>query len=490
MSCSGKKINIILIVSDTFRNDLLMEEFEVKNGRRAKVPKIKKLAEESILFSRAYCASFPTVPNRHDLLTGKYTFTYSNWAPLPKEEVVLPQILKKLGYVSMLIGDTPHIFKDGFNYDRGFDGWIWIRGQEDDRFRTDPEKIVLPCKPEKLRNVETTIQHMRNNALRVFEEDWIPAKTSNAAIRWLEKNYNRNFFLYVDFFDPHEPWDPPEYYVERYDPNYEGEKVIYPMYGPSDYLTKEELEHCRAMYAGEATLVDKWIGMILEKVEELGLWENTAMIFTSDHGFYLGEHKLIGKSIIMGNIHGLSPLYEEVAHIPLVLRLPERMMNSKKGLKIDELVQTPDITATILELVGSDYRVGGSSLLPLIKRESSGWREFAISTPSLVHGARGGLRPTITSKDWSLILSSFEEQADEKEYTMIVDGKPRVLKPLGRIDTELFNLKYDKRQEKNLIEDYKEVAIDLKEKFIEMLRKLNTKEEFIKPWLKCRRIDS
>lgn len=486
---SKKRYNVILIVSDTFRNDLLLGEFKVKNGVYARVPNLKKLAEESVLFRRAYCASFPTVPNRHDLLTGKYTFTYSDWAPLPKDEVVLPQIIKELGYVSMLIGDTPHIFKDGFNYDRGFDGWLWIRGQENDRYRTDPESIVLPCKPEKLRSVETTIQHMRNNALRVFEEDWIPAKTSNAAIKWLERNYNRNFFLYVDFFDPHEPWDPPEYYIDQYDPNYKGEKVVYPMYGPSDYLTKEELEHCRAMYAGEASLVDKWIGRILEKVEELGLWSNTALIFTSDHGFYLGEHGLIGKSIVMGDVHGLTPLYEEVAHVPLVLRLPDSMMSTKKGLKLDALVQTPDITATILELTGSNHRVEGSSLLPLIRGESSKLRDFVISTPSIVHGPSGGLRPTITTEDWSLILSSAETQVGKNEYTLIVDGKLRVLKPFGKIDTELYNLERDKQQEKNLIDTHKEVALALKEKFIEMLRKLNTKEELIKPWYRCKKID-
>jgi arylsulfatase A-like enzyme len=486
---SEKKNNIILIISDTFRNDLLLGGFKVKGGIYAEVSNLKKFTEESIFFRRTYCASFPTVPNRHDLLTGKYTFTYSDWAPLPKDEVVLPQILKKLGYVSMLIGDTPHIFKDGFNYDRGFDGWVWIRGQENDRYRTDPENIVLPCNPGKLRNVETTIQHMRNNALRVFEDDWIPARTSNAAVRWLEKNYNRNFFLYIDFFDPHEPWDPLEYYVEQYDPNYKGEKVIYPMYGPSDYLTKEELEHCRAMYAGEATLVDKWIGRILEKVEELGLWDNTALIFTSDHGFYLGEHRLIGKSIIMENVQGLAPLYEEVAHIPLVLRLPDSMMNNKKGLKLDELAQTPDITATILELAGSDYKVEGSSLLPLIRGESSKLRDFVVSTPSLIHGANGGLRPTITSEDWSLILSSVETRVKENEHTMIVDGKLRVLKPFGKIDTELYNIKDDKKQEKNLIYEHKEVAVVLKEKFVELLKKQNTKEEFIRPWLKCKGID-
>ena len=489
----NKPINVILIISDTFRYDCLEGTFTVRN-KCVKVPNLKSLARQSAYFTRAYIASFPTVPNRHDILVGRYTFTYYGWAPLPKNEVVLPEILRKeRGYTSMMIADTPHILKDGFNYDRGFDGWIWIRGQENDRYRTDPIEVKLPCSPEKLRNVDTTIQHLRNNALRQFEEDWIPAKTATEAIRWLERNYKRAFFLYVDFFDPHEPWDPPKWYVDMYDPGYQGEEVIYPVYGPCDYLSKDELEHCRAMYAGEVTLVDHWIGKILEKVDELGLYENTAIIFTSDHGFYLGEHGLIGKSIIMGKYHGSAPLYEEIVHIPLVIRLPD-CIDGGKHIKVDELAQPPDITATILDLAGIDYKkygIQGVSLLPYIKGERKGLREVAISSPPLIHGVSGGLRPTITTKEWALILASAETPALEKvEYTMMVDGVPRILRPFGKIDTELYNLINDPKEEHNVIDEHLDVARRLHKEFIAFLRKLGTNEQYIKPFLNCKRLGS
>ncbi|RLE75246.1 MAG: sulfatase, partial [Thermoprotei archaeon] len=129
-------LNFILVVSDTFRWDLLNGRFKVKEGVYAKTPNLDKLYRESIAFTRAYHASFPTVPNRLDLLTGRFTFTYYDWSPLPRDEVTLPMILRRQGYVSMLIADTPHILKDGYNFDRGFDGWVWIRGQENDRYRT------------------------------------------------------------------------------------------------------------------------------------------------------------------------------------------------------------------------------------------------------------------------------------------------------------------------------------------------------------------
>ncbi|MEM2178273.1 MAG: sulfatase [Candidatus Methanomethylicaceae archaeon] len=490
----SRAINIILIVSDTFRYDLLRENFIVKNNIRAKTPNLDKFSKEAITFNKAYHASFPTVPNRHDLLIGRYTFTYYGWNPLPKDEIVLPQILRSAGYISVLITDTPHILKDGFNYDRGFDAWIWIRGQENDRYRTDPIEVKLPCKPEKLRGTAALIQHMRNNALRRFEEDWIPAKTAMEAVHWLERNYNRHFFLYIDFFDPHEPWDPPKWYIEKYDPNYEGEEVTYPAYGPCDYLTIDELTHCRALYAGEATFVDKWIGLILEKIEELGLFENTAIIFTSDHGFYIGEHGLIGKSIIKGNEHGLAPLYEEVAHIPLIIRLPDAL--NYKGKSIEDLVQTPDITATIIDLakIKQPDFIEGKSLMPLIQGEKIIWRDIAISSPPIYRGAYGGLRVTITNKEYSLILASIKssEEAKKKEDEQIVywvDGLPRKIKPFGKIDTELYNLFKDPKQQENIIENNKDVAISLRNKFIKFLEEMRVDKSIIEPWLKCKIID-
>ncbi|MEM4461727.1 MAG: sulfatase [Candidatus Bathyarchaeia archaeon] len=486
--------NIVLIVSDTFRYDLIHRRFQVKDGVVANLDRVERFSSDSIEFTRAYHASFPTVPNRADLLTGRYTFTYFDWAPLPRDWVTLPIILRKAGYTCMMIADTPHILKDGYNFDRGFDGWIWIRGQENDRYKTSPLDVKLPCSPWKLRSVETTIQHIRNNYGRRYEEDWIPAKTALEAVRWLEENYNRRFFLYVDFFDPHEPWDPPRWYVDMYDPGYEGEEVIYPAYGPCGYLTDKELTHIRAMYAGEATLVDRWVGFLLDKIEELGLLDDTTIIFTSDHGFYLGEHNLIGKSIIMGGYHGLAPLYEEVAHIPLLIRFADKL-GLDGGIKIDALVQTPDITATILELAGIEGKsymdIQGESLLPIVRGERRVIRDIAVSTPSLIKGVRAGLRVTITTDRWSLILAPREGICvEEAEITFIVDGEPRVLKPFGRIDTELYDLRADPRQSVNVLSEEMDVAVDIHRRFIEFLSKLGSSIEVIKPWLKCMGLNS
>lgn len=487
--------NILLIVSDTFRYDLFHGRFHVKNGVKAELNSLEKFCSDSVEFTRAYHASFPTVPNRADLLTGRFTFTYYDWSPMPRDWITLPILLRRSGYTCMMVADTPHILKDGYYFDRGFNGWNWIRGQENDRYRTSPLDVKLPCSPWKLISVETTVQHIRNNYYRRSEDDWIPAKTAIEASHWLEENYERKFFLYVDFFDPHEPWDPPRWYVDMYDPCYEGEEVTYPAYGPCGYLTEDELSHIRAMYVGEATLVDRWIGFLLEKLDKLGLLESTTIIFTSDHGFYLGELGLVGKSIIMGGYHGLTPLYEEVAHIPLIIRFADKL-GLKNGVKVDALVQTPDITATMIELASLDElceaSIQGSSLIPLIKGEKSRVRDIAVSTPSLVRGTLAGLRATITADEWVLILApenSVRGDVEKAEVTFIVDGEPRVLKPFGSITSELYCLKHDPRQEEDMFAENTDIARNMRKQFLEFLRSLNADENVVNPWLKCIGLD-
>ena len=471
-------MNAILIVSDTFRYDHL----GCYGNEWINTPNLDKFAEKSTVFDRAYAASFPTVPHRHDVYTGKYTFTYSDWAPLPKNEIVLPQLLQQAGCVTQLIVDTPHMVKDGFNYDRGFDGWLWIRGQENDRYMTAPTEVKLPCQPGKLRRKGiTTTQYLRNVSNRQSERDYFVAQTMTAAAKWLELNHDqhKSFFLHVDTFDPHEPWDPPRWYVDMYDSGYEGKEVIYPVYGPCNYLTAEELKHCRALYAGEVTLVDRWVGMLLKKITDLGLLDDTSVIFTSDHGFYHGEHGLIGKSVIAPMVGGSCPLYEEVAHVPLVGYLPD----ADGGEHCQALVQPPDLTATILELMGAKKQdsMQGKSLLPLLRGEEVAWRDFAVTSPSIIHGPVSGQRITVTTKEWVLIYSGQVDEAlaDNPGRRM---NFGRLEKLAGNVENELYSLAGDPKQQKNVFDEERDVAERLHSKLVEFLRGAGTREELLRYW--------
>ena len=150
------------------------------------------------------------------------------------------------------------------------------------------------------------------------------------------------FFLYADSFDPHDPWDAPPRYVERYtDPEYKGNWIFSPKGGDAGWLTSEELEHTRNLYAAEAAFVDEQIGKLLDKIRELGLMENSLIIFLADHGHPLGEH---GKMLKM-----VDQLYSPLLNIPLMIRLPGA---KKAGKRIDALVQTVDLFPTIMEFLG------------------------------------------------------------------------------------------------------------------------------------------
>jgi len=475
-------VNIILIISDTFRWDHL----GCYGNNWISTPNLDKFAKRSVLFDKAYAASFPTVPHRMDLVTGRFTFTYRQWEPLPKDEITLAEMLGEAGYTSMLIADTPHILEDGYNFDRGFTGWEWIRGQETDRYMTDPIEVKLPCSSHKLRTPEIVKRHLRNISRRRGGEDCFVAQTMLKAMRWLERNYKREkFFLWVDTFDPHEPWDAPKYYVEKYDPGYKGEEVIYPVYGKCNYLTEAELKHIRALYAGEVTLVDRWVGMLLQKIEDLGLFGNTAVIFTSDHGFYLGEHGLVGKSTIEEDFFEYVPLYEEVARIPLFIWLP----GLKKSFRCPFFVQPPDLTATILDIAGvkKSERVQGASLLPLIERKESTPRDIAVCSPSLIYGSLGSPRITIREGKWSLILVPFTTKEGTAE-TRAVDGMSRKIgqfdlkKSANRVKSELYDVSSDPRQKQNLFDRKHDVAQRIHSNFIKFLKKIEISEEHLKYW--------
>jgi arylsulfatase A-like enzyme len=477
-------MNIILIVSDTFRRDYL----GCYANNWIHTPNIDHLAKESVVFDRAYAASFPTVPNRRDLVTGRFSFTYSDWGPLPLEEVVLADVLREAEYVTMLIADTPHILKDGYHFDRGFDGWKWIRGQENDRYNTAPLDYSFPCNTDKLRSPYVTVkQYLRNVSQRRYESDYFVAQTMTEAAKWLEHNRkHERFFLYVDTFDPHEPWDPPKSYVDLYDPNYQGEEVIYPVYGPCDYLTSEEIRHVKALYAGEVTMVDRWVGFLLRKIKGLGLWDNTAIIFTSDHGFYHGEHGLIGKSIITSSAHGLTQLYDEVTHIPLMIRVP-----GIESRRCEALVQPPDLMPTVLELAKAKIpkTIQGKSLLPLLKEDSPTWRDFAVTSPSIIHGPVAGQRISVITKDWFFIYCGQIDEAlrelSAERKIKIVDGFERLQMIVGeKPKNELYYLPKDPTQLKNVFDENIEVASNIHAKLVKFLESVKTKEDIMRYWKK------
>ena len=471
-------MNILLIISDTLRRDHL----GCYGNDWIRTPNLDKLASESFIFDRAYAGNFPTLPHRYDVMTGRFGFIEYDWSPLPHRATVISQVLGVAGYLTHFCVDTPHICQGGSFFDRGFHSWQWIRGQENDRYRTTPAKVKLPCDPKKLRSgTETMGQYLRNVAGRQTEADYFPALTFSAAARWIEENRAADWFVYADTFDPHEPFDPPQHYLDLYDPGYEGEQVMYPRYAFADYLNAREIKHLRALYAGEVTLVDTWVGHLLRRVEALGLLDQTIIIFTTDHGFLLGEHNITGKALIYDDPPRMAncQLYEEIAHIPLLMRMP----GQQKSRRISGYVQPADLMPTIVEFAKAEDpgTMQGLSLLPVLTGSKQKVRDLAITTPSLAHDPNAGRPTTITRGDWSLIYFGSPGAPLVGHTTLTVDGLPRSLDAMTSLvpPPELYNLKDDLGQKRNVIKQHPQVASRLHAAHVRMLEQLGMEERYL-----------
>lgn len=469
----SKPMNVVLAVSDTLRRDFL--SFHGNDWIRT--PNLEGLAAESTVFDNFYVGNFPSLEVRMDLITGRHTIAYYDWSPLPPGEVVISEILGEAGYTTMLICDHPALFIDGNNFGRGYAGNVWVRGQSIDRWKTAPKNPPLPCAPDKiLRGPEYLKPYLRNVAGRRHEEDYSAARVGIEAGRWLEENLdNQPFFLHLEFFDPHEPFDPPRHYVDSYDPGYAGDDVMMPRYEPwADFMTERELEHTRALYAGEVTMVDTWFGHVLDRLAELGLAENTVVIFLSDHGYYLGEHGWIGKSRFKGDSGHRLPLYEEIVHIPLVVRVP-----GATPARADPLVQVADIAPTILDLCGVKPAPThqGQSFRRILEGDMAPLREFALSGTG-VH-QRGRYRPaTITTTEWSLIHTGKLLTTDEPAFSRKVDNVARYEVPPDPVPgPELFHLPTDPGQQINRIESDEGIAQELVDRYVAFLRGLDVSDD-------------
>jgi arylsulfatase A-like enzyme len=450
-------MNVILIVSDTFRYD----HIGANGNPWIKTPELDKLAAESVVFDRLYTASFPTIPHRTDLITGRYTFPYRGWSRLADDDITIAEVLVEAGYATQLIADTTHLMTADRNFSRGFHGWYISRGQEGDvpftRFNYEiPE--IMPTEKSRISAgpYEASFPNLNAwiNREWTWEEDRYPAVTARHVSKWLEENYKREgFFLWVDMFDPHEPWNPPEYLVRHYDPDYDGPPMLHPNYGHASDYTKEELKNLQAHYAAEVTLVSKWVGHILRKIEDLQIEDDTIVIFTTDHGKLLGEHDRVGKTNISENDHrGAWPLYEELAHIPFMVRLPGR----KGGRRTNALIQPPDIMPTILDLLGVPIpsRVQGESFAKLVRSPRAKWaREHVFTSSGLPDRPIDSAGPAIRDANWSVHIGH-------------PDGHPHAL----------YNLKSDPGEQKNRFDRHPQVANRLKQALVDFLRSVDTDE--------------
>lgn len=338
------------------------------------------------------------MPARRDIWTGRYEFPWRGWGPLEDGEPTLPGLLSAAGIRTQLVTDHYHLWESGSgNYHFPFDGATFIRGQENDHWLAgDPPPFEYPDDPSRIaghtRHRNSYERYLRNVAGRTAESDYFAAQVMQTAVNWLEDGAGEGpFFLLIDCFDPHEPFDPPPDDAERFLAGIDGKRNPWPTYGDAGYLSAEDLAAVRGLYAGEVAYVDRWVGRLLEAVERLGLADSTLVMVLSDHGHLLGEHGLVGKPWA-----GLadSNLYDELARIPFLVRHPD---GHGAGRRYDELVQPIDVFSTLLDWFGVEAPPDrhGASVLPLLDGTPIPWREHAFS-------AKFGESVAVTDGRWTL----------------------------------------------------------------------------------------
>ncbi|MEW6356970.1 MAG: sulfatase [Planctomycetota bacterium] len=428
-------MNVILLVVDTFRYDHL----GCNGNGWIRTPNFDRFAAEATVFDNSYTGSYPTIPHRTDVISGQYGAPLHEWLPLRFDKIALPQVLAESGYATQLICDTPHLINGGHNFDYPFHAWHMVRGNEVDRHWIDDRMSDLDSTQHEryLRAngtfFPTVLQYIRNNRGRRNEDEWPSPMLFTTVGRWLEDNRRRNnFFLWVDCFDPHEPWDPPEHYIEMYAKDFREKGDLGVVFGWEAHTGKkispEQIARMRAHYAGECTMVDAWFGKMLEKLDLLDLTKNTIVIVTTDHGTNLGSHDQIHKGY---------PLWDQVAHSLMMVRAP----GQKGDVRRSEMIQPQDIFPTVCDLLGVAIpkEVEGRSFAKLLDNAApQDWpRQVAVSGGRNVLDAKDEAVLTVQDAEWCLLDSTnpanrrlYHKPTDPEETMNVVAAKPNVAKDL------------------------------------------------------------
>ena len=476
-------MNVIHILCDTLRRDHCGPYHqgrplnEVDSPEQpdwvVPTPNLDRLAARGTVFERAYAGSTPCMPARRDVYTGRYEFLERGWGPLEEGDLDLPSLLSPPhihpisaygpdDVVSYFISDHKNMWCAGSgNYHFGFSGFEFIRGQQEDPWATTSDRFH--CPPPDL---PTKLERYWRNKHRFGdrEQDMPVARTFRTAAEWLRRNAgHRSFYLHIDEFDPHEPWDPPEEILRQFDPRgyYTADWSSHPPYAKwDDHMEEEELRSFQARYAGKVVLADRWLGQVLDAMDKLDLWRNTMVIVHTDHGTFNGDHGRIGKL----------QTHEFAAKnmIPFIVYHPELGHGERRR----QLVQNVDIYATVLAAFGRELPEGrhGVNLLPVLADPAAPTRDYAIA-------GQFARSATVTDGRWTLHQGPDPEQplywygyhqqrfyGGRQVLGPYADGRRPVQRdpvPEDYLGTWLSDLEADPSERRNVAAEHPERAAEL-----------------------------
>jgi arylsulfatase A-like enzyme len=432
---AGNAPNVLVLVIDSLRHDYV----GAYGNSHIRTPSIDALARESLRFTRAFPEAMPTVPARRSLMMGRRVYPWHDWKPtrnlpgspgwtgLGADTTTWLKTLRRHGYWTGYVTDNPFL---GFapewaGFRHTLNRFVPIAGQVGELRspRTISEQQVLHWLPHGMRSARYLTgmrQHLANLAGGGDERKSCAARVYGHAIDELPRALkNRPFALVVDCFDPHEPWTPPQKYLDMYGGRgYHGTWPGNVRYQRSGYMPKAAVARLPTVYSASVTMTDTWLGYFLARFHASGVMDDTIVVLLSDHGVLLGDRGWTGKPAL--------ELHPELIQVPFLLRDPS---HRAAGQTTPYFVSPHDVGPTLLAMTGvpTPSDMNGVDLSPLL----------AGGSPRLSRRfCYGGYANHWYYRDdrWAFIADGnnsgrelFDLQADPGERTSVAKQHPQVL---------------------------------------------------------------
>jgi arylsulfatase A-like enzyme len=440
--------NTLLLITDSTRFDYIRR---FNPHSRAKTPNIDALSRDSLSFSLAVPEAMPTGPARRAFLTGVRSFPFRNyvptkglpvgpgWIPIPDTYPLVTEVMGEAGVETAYCTDNPFLIGPRFaNFRRTVD---WIKpsfSQGAYRFLNKPfkrpatrsmiERFLLPALSNSVEVGRLRAMVGWNSIYRDNDRQYPAARVVRAGMNLLDDlEKRRPFFLGVDSFDPHEPFDAPRVYqIASGKPKgiqkREGIIPIQPFETPYSWvihldLDDDTIERVRELYAAELSYVDAWIGRLMNKLADMKLLDETVIYYMSDHGLTLGENGVMGKDGARAQWH--------IYHVPAMIRHPEGKL---AGQMSDYLASNHDVAPTLLSFMGvrAPGMMNGEDLSVLFEgREPPARPHFTSCYDDYVLAG---------DRDWFLLADSegrlkrlYDKHADPKELRDVAAQHPELV---------------------------------------------------------------